>query len=321
MSTEPDLSVIVPFYDEEDNVGPVIRELAGVLDTTGLIWEIVAVDDGSADRTLRCLLDQRTVDRRIRVLRMRCNSCQTAAMRAGFDAARGRLVVSMDGDGQNDPSAITALLARLDEGYDLVCGWRAHRQDRMLSRKLPSWIANRLIALVTGIPIHDNGCSLRAYRRALLRRLPLYGDQHRFIPALAALRGARIAEMKVPHRARRSGRSKYGLSRTYKVLLDLLTVRLLRPLVVAPVLPFVAAGLAFLAVAALALVMTAQVWLRDGSLVVWAGTSFLAVFMAGYLCVLAFLSELLRQDPGARAPGPLLERRRPLLPVHRGGTS
>ena len=164
------------------------------------------------------------------------NVGQTAAMMAGFDHARGRVVVSLDGDLQNDPRDIPALVAKLDEGYDLVCGWRQQRQDKLLLRKVPSWVANRLIRRLTGVPITDNGCSLKAYRRDLLDRIPLYAEQHRFIPALSASVGARITEMPVRHHARRFGESKYGISRTVKVLVDLFTLKMIttfrsRPLV------------------------------------------------------------------------------------------
>jgi len=307
------VSVVIPFFNEEENAEPVLAELVEVLRTLEQSWEVIAVDDGSTDRTLVRLQRVRRKTAGLRILRMRRNAGQTAAMQAGFDAVRGQVVVTLDGDGQNDPSAIPRILEKIDEGYDLVCGWRHHRQDRWLSRKLPSRLANRLIATVTGVPIHDNGCSLKAYRTALLRRIHLYAEQHRFIPALASLQGARIAEIRVPHRRRRAGSSKYGLSRTYKVLLDLVTVWSLRRLSVSPSIPFLAMGAVSLMAGGLAAALTALAAQRNGSVVVWSGTALLLFYLAGYQFMLAFLAELLRQTPGVEAAAPMPGLRRRVL--------
>ncbi|MGH7622120.1 MAG: glycosyltransferase family 2 protein, partial [Gemmatimonadaceae bacterium] len=222
----PDLSVVVPLYNEEESVGPLadaVREALASVER----WELVLVDDGSRDGTVRIAESLASADPRIVLVQLARNYGQTQAMQAGFDAARGRVVVSMDGDLQNDPRDIPLLIAKLEEGYDLVAGYRMRRQDKVITRKLPSWVANRIIIWLTGVRIRDNGCSLKAYRRDLLDQLHLYSDMHRFLPALAAATAnARIAEVPVRHHARRFGTSKYGLSRIAKLLADLLTIKM-----------------------------------------------------------------------------------------------
>jgi glycosyltransferase involved in cell wall biosynthesis len=235
-------------------------------------------------------------DPRVHGLDLGRNVGQTAAMMAGFDHARGEVIVSLDGDLQNDPRDIPALVYKLDEGYDLVCGWRHQRQDKLLLRKVPSWVANRLIRRLTGVPITDNGCSLKAYRRELLDRIPLYAEQHRFIPALSASVGARIAEMPVRHHARLFGESKYGLSRTLKVLVDLLTLKMIttfrsRPLVgfaVAAIPAFVAA----LVFGVLWLVSLTQFGPEKASALVFPGAGLLGVGAAFYLFMLGLVAEV-----------------------------
>jgi glycosyltransferase involved in cell wall biosynthesis len=223
----PALTVVIPAYNEVANVEPCYRELACVLEAHGQPFEILFVDDGSTDGTSGVLRTLASADRRLRVLRFRRNAGQTAALHAGFRAARGAVVVTMDADLQNDPADIPRLLALLAEGFDVVNGWRSPRRDPWFSRRLPSQIANRLISLVTGTRLHDYGCTLRAMRTPVAKELRLYGELHRFIPALAADLGARVTEVKVNHRPRTLGTSKYGLSRTLRVLLDLLTVKFL----------------------------------------------------------------------------------------------
>src|ERR671910_139179 len=231
----PALSVVAPLYNEAQNVRPLVDWILQALESYQGSYEIILVDDGSRDGTWG-EVRAAAADPRVRGLRLGANVGQTAAMMAGFDHARGEVIVSLDGDLQNDPRDIPALVAKLDEGYDLVCGWRQQRQDKFLLRKVPSWVANRIIRRLTGVQITDNGCSLKAYRRDLLDRISLYAEQHRFIPALSASVGARITEMPVRHHARRFGESKYGISRTVKVLVDLLTLKMIttfrsRPLV------------------------------------------------------------------------------------------
>ncbi len=222
-----ELSVIIPVYNEEENVEPLIHEIAHVLDPIKKSYEIVVVDDGSKDGTfsvLSKLCERRAV---LKVVRLKRNFGQTAAMAAGLAHAEGEIMVMMDGDGQNDPADIPALLAKLDEGYDLVVGWRFNRKDPFLSRRLPSVVANRFISSTTQVKLHDYGCTLKAMRKDLAKDLRLYGEMHRFIPAIAYDRGARIAELKVDHRRRLHGKSKYTLTRTLRVALDLLTVKFL----------------------------------------------------------------------------------------------
>ena len=223
---EVDLSIIVPLYNEEDNVRPLHEAILAAVRPLGLAVELLLVDDGSRDAPFaRALELPRERDGvRLRILKLRRNCGQTAAMVAGIDHARGRILVTMDGDLQNDPRDIPRFLAKIEEGYDLVVGWRRDRKDHW-SRVLPSKVANWLIGKVTGVPIRDNGCSLKAYRAELIKRIPLYAEMHRFIPAMASLAAPRIAEIEVRHHPRRFGRSKYGFSRIYKVLLDLLAIR------------------------------------------------------------------------------------------------
>jgi glycosyltransferase involved in cell wall biosynthesis len=227
MSLRPTLSVVVPLYNEEESVPGLVDAVRSAL-TGDRTWELVLVDDGSRDGTAAIAGRISAVDARVRLIRLARNYGQTQAMQAGFDAVRGDIVVSMDGDLQNDPADIPMLVSTLEQGYDLVAGYRERRQDKVITRKIPSWVANRLIRTITTVPIRDNGCSLKAYRRDMLERMHLYSDMHRFLPALAAATaGARITEVPVRHHARRFGQSKYGLSRILKILADLLTITMI----------------------------------------------------------------------------------------------
>jgi len=221
----PKLSVIVPFYNEEESIRRLYSAIVESITPLGISFEMVFVDDGSKDQTLAVATDLARDDFRVRVVKFRRNYGQTPAMAAGIEHARGEILVTMDGDLQNDPADIGMFLAKMDEGYDIVVGWRHNRQDKLVSRKIPSKIANWLIGKVTGVPIRDNGCSLKAYRASLIKAVPLYSEMHRFIPAMASIAGPRIAEIKVRHHARQFGKSKYGLSRVYKVLLDLMVIK------------------------------------------------------------------------------------------------
>ena len=220
------VSVVVPVYDEEDNVEPLYRSLVQALESLGRSYEIIVVDDGSEDQTHARLVPLAAADPNLKLVQLRRNFGQTAALSAGFDHAAGEVVVPMDGDLQNDPADIGRLLEKIDEGYDVVSGWRRERKDGFV-RRLPSQIANWLIGRVTGVRLHDYGCTLKAYRADIVRDTNLYGEMHRFLPALAYQAGARIAEVPVAHHPRVTGRSKYGLGRTIKVLLDLVTVKFL----------------------------------------------------------------------------------------------
>ena len=222
-----DLSVVIPVYNEEENVQPLIVEIEAALVPLGKSYEIIVVDDGSKDDTFAKLRSIHKCMNRLKVIRLRRNFGQTAALAAGLAHAQGAVVILMDGDAQNDPADIPALLRKLDEGNDLVAGWRYNRQDPFLNRRLPSMIANQLISSTTHVKLHDYGCTLKAMRQDVAKNLRLYGEMHRFIPAIAYERGARIAELKVNHRPRLRGTSKYGITRTLRVVLDLLTVKFL----------------------------------------------------------------------------------------------
>jgi glycosyltransferase involved in cell wall biosynthesis len=239
----PQISVVIPLFNEEENVRPLLEELFAELSTLGRTFEVICVDDGSRDGTFAALAAVAHERPELRVIRFRLNFGQTAAMSAGIEAARGEVIVPMDGDLQNDPADIARLLAQLDAGFDVVSGWRKHRKDKELGRKLPSRIANRLISSISGVRLHDYGCSLKAYRREVLRDVKLYGEMHRFIPIYASWQGARVTEMVVNHRARRAGNSKYGFSRTFKVVLDLMVVKFLANYATKPIYVFGGFGL------------------------------------------------------------------------------
>jgi glycosyltransferase involved in cell wall biosynthesis len=248
-----DLSIVVPLYNEEESVRPLCAAIVSGVEPLGVAFEVVLVDDGSRDATARIADEVAREDPRVCLVKFRRNYGQTPAMAAGIAEARGEIIVTMDGDLQNDPADIGELLARIEEGYDIVVGWRHERQDKLLSRKIPSRIANALIAKVTGVPIRDNGCSLKAYRACLIKQIPLYSEMHRFIPAMASIAGPKIAEIRVRHHARRYGRSKYGLSRVYKVLLDLMVIKTVASFTARPMLWFGMLSLPMLALAAVTL--------------------------------------------------------------------
>lgn len=241
--TALELSVVVPLYNEEASLPFLVNQLLETLRPLGRSFELVLVDDGSRDGTPETLKNLAASVPELVAVILRRNYGQTAAMAAGFDASHGTVIVTLDGDLQNDPADIPLLLASLEEGYDLVSGWRHQRQDAALSRLLPSLIANRLIARVTGVKLHDYGCSLKAYRREVVTDMNLYGELHRFLPALAYIEGARIGEVKVNHHPRRYGKSKYGIDRTFRVLMDLLTVWFMKRFVTRPMHVFGFAGL------------------------------------------------------------------------------
>lgn len=227
MKREIDISIVIPLYNEEENVELLYESVSMALKESGRRWEIIMVDDGSSDATLAILKKIAAGETSVKVISFRRNFGQTAAMAAGFDNAEGEVVIPMDGDLQNDPDDIPRLLEKVEEGFDVVSGWRKDRKDRFINRKLPSMIANWLISKITGVHLHDYGCTLKAYRREVLENINLYGEMHRFIPALASLNGARVTEIPVNHRERKYGTSKYGISRTFKVILDLVTVKFL----------------------------------------------------------------------------------------------
>jgi len=254
-----ELSVVIPIFNEGANLEPLHREISGALTKWGRSFELLFVDDGSTDDSFARLRRIHDDDPHVRVIQFRRNFGQTAAFAAGIAAARGRLIVTSDGDLQNDPRDIPAMVERLESGYDIVCGWRKNRRDAWLSRRVPSMAANRLISIVTGVHLHDYGCSLKVFRAEAIKPLRLYGEMHRFLPALASELGVTIAEMPVNHRPRVHGRSKYGLSRTIRVLLDLLAVKFLlsystRPLQIFGLLGLTMGGVGSLVLAYLAAV-------------------------------------------------------------------
>jgi dolichol-phosphate mannosyltransferase len=234
----PDISVFLPVFNEEPNLLPLHAKLDEALKTLGRSAEIVYVDDGSSDGRLKILREIAQLDPRVRAVALRRNYGQTAAMAAGIGAARGKVLIPMYADLQNDPADITRLLDKLDEGYDVVSGWRKNRKDKMVTRKIPSMLANRLISWLGGVPLHDYGCSLKAYRRESLEDVRLYGEMHRFIPIYAAWAGARVTEIPVEHHARTMGKSKYGLSRTIKVVFDLITIKFMASYQTKPIYVF-----------------------------------------------------------------------------------
>lgn len=230
MSKSLDISVVVPVFNEEESLPVLYEEIRAALDgpdARGARWEVVFVDDRSTDSSLEVMLALRERDPRVHIVRFRSNAGQTAAMAAGFERAHGEVVVTIDGDLQNDPADIPRMVARLDDGYDIVAGWRRKRHDGLFLRLVPSWIANRLIALVTGTRIHDTGCTLKAFRRKVVKNMPIYAEQHRFLPAMSRTTGARVLEVEVNHRARRFGHSKYGLGRAVRVFLDLFVIKMI----------------------------------------------------------------------------------------------
>ena len=267
-SEAPEISVFLPVYNEEPNLLPLHAKLDESLRDLGRSAEIIYVDDGSTDGSLKTLRELAHLDSRVRVVALRRNYGQTAAMAAGIDAARGRVLIPMDADLQNDPADIIRLLEKLDEGYDVVSGWRKNRKDKLITRKIPSMIANKLISWIGAVPLHDYGCSLKAYRRESLQDVRLYGEMHRFIPIYASWVGARVSEIPVAHHRRTMGSSKYGLSRTLKVVFDLMTIKFLASYQTKPIYIFGTFGMI-----AMALSLIAGLWATI--LKFWKGVSFI----------------------------------------------
>ncbi len=238
-----DISVVIPIYNEEESLPHLIAKVRDAMDALGKSWELILVDDGSADRSAEIISQACQEDKRVKFIQFRRNFGQTAATAAGFEYSSGAVVIPMDGDLQNDPHDIGMLLEKLDEGYDVVSGWRQNRQDTFINRKLPSVIANWLIAWVTGVKLHDLGCSLKAYKREIVDEIKLYGEMHRFIPIIASWYGAKICEVPVTHHPRQYGSTKYGIMRTLKVVLDLMTVKFLGSYSTKPLYPLGGIGL------------------------------------------------------------------------------
>jgi glycosyltransferase involved in cell wall biosynthesis len=317
--SSPEVSIVVPLYNEEENVAALCRAIREALRDWEARYEVLLVDDGSTDRTVELARREAGDDPRVRVLRMSRNAGQTQAMAAGFARSRGEIIVSMDGDLQNDPGDIPLLVARLGNGFDVVCGWRKDRQDAWLSRTFPSKIANRLIAWVTGIPIHDNGCSLKAYRASVIRSIRLYSEMHRFLPAMSSMTGARIDEVVVRHHPRLRGQSKYGITRTFKVLSDIFVIKMLTRFSSRPGVWF-----ALLAIPCLVLgILSAGAWMVSLSLhdapptIVLPSVAVMLVYLFGHLMVLSVVAEFLL----AQGDREYLKRLRRVLAVSERGTT
>lgn len=246
-----EISIVSPVFNEEENIEELYKELLSSLEKTGKTFEIIFIDDGSTDSTFERLKRLREKDERVKIIRFRRNFGQTAALSAGFDYGKGETIITIDADLQNDPADIELLLKKIEEGYDLVSGWRWKRKDKFLTRVLPSKIANFLISLITGVKLHDYGCTLKAYRKEIVKNIRLYGEMHRFVPAVASLLGIKVAEVQVNHRKRKAGKSKYGIGRTIRVILDLITVKFLisystRPLQIFGLIGILTGGTGFL---------------------------------------------------------------------------
>jgi glycosyltransferase involved in cell wall biosynthesis len=301
MRPNPDFSVVVPFLNEEESIRAMYDAIVSACDPIERPYEVIFVDDGSTDRTLEIASEIAASDARLRVIQFRRNYGQTPAMAAGIDHARGEVIVTMDGDLQNDPRDIQGMLEKMDAGYDLVVGWRHNRQDKLITRKIPSMIANRLIGRVTGVPIKDNGCSLKAYRASVIQNVPLYAEMHRFIPAMASIAGPRIAEVKVRHHARTFGESKYGLSRIYKVLLDLITIKTLAGFFSQPTLWFTLLGLPFALIGLL--LIGGEFWTvltGERFSTTLAGTGLLMLTLSAFLFFNGALGELVYRTGDTR---------------------
>jgi glycosyltransferase involved in cell wall biosynthesis len=289
------ISLSVPVYNEQDAILPLFEKVRTVMDRHGLPWEIIFVNDGSVDGGAEILDGLAAAHPRVKVVHFRRNFGQTAAMMAGFDFASGDIIIPMDGDGQNDPEDIPRMLAKLDEGYDVCSGWRKDRQDNALQRNFPSIMANKLISAVSGVSLHDFGCSLKAYRAEVIKGVRLYGEMHRFLPIYAKWHGARISEIPVNHFARISGKSKYGMERVLKVLLDLVTVKFLDKYMLKPMYLFGFCGLIFFA-ASLFFVLWTFYMRSLGYFFTSTPLPMMAVFsfMTGTICVLmGLLAEMI----------------------------
>jgi len=232
------ISIVVPVYNESDSIRLLINEIINVMKSHQLLFELIIVNDGSVDRTSNVLENLSLEIKQLTIINLRKNYGQTAALAAGFDHSNGDIIVTLDGDLQNDPNDIPKLITNINEGYDLICGWRFQRKDKLLNRRIPSQIANRLIGNVTGIHLHDYGCSLKAFKHEIIKDIKLYGELHRFLPVLANIEGAKIKEIKVNHRSRKYGQSKYGIDRTFRVLMDLLTVWFMNKFLTRPMYVF-----------------------------------------------------------------------------------
>jgi glycosyltransferase involved in cell wall biosynthesis len=294
----PFLSIVVPVYNEEENVDILYQQIRDSVDRLDRPYEIILVDDGSSDATfkrLKCVKEKEIQEGRnlahTRIIRFSRNFGQTAALQAGFGQARGEVIVSLDGDLQNDPRDILRLLDKLNESYDVVCGWRKDRKDKALTRILPSKVANWVMGKIIGVPIHDSGCSLKAYRSSVIRSTKLYSDMHRFIPAVTSMAGAKIAEIVVNHRPRKYGNTKYGISRVWRVLFDMITINMLVHFHESPILWFGVFGFIFGLIGLGLGIASVVLFLNGVRTIIYAGASFLFLSLFGSLLSWGLLAE------------------------------
>jgi glycosyltransferase involved in cell wall biosynthesis len=288
-TTKEVISVLIPVFNEEDNIPPLYEKLISVLDRIGKKYEVIFIDDGSSDETLSLLRPICKKDPRIKFISLSRNFGQTSALSAGIDFSKGKIIIPMDGDLQNDPEDIPALLQRIEEGYDVVSGWRKDRKDQFLKRRLPSIIANRIISFIGGVRLHDYGCTLKAYRKDILKNIRLYGEMHRFIPVYAKWVGARVSEIPVRHFPRKFGSSKYGVNRVFKVILDLMVVKFLLSYSQKPI--YIFGGMGFLMILGAFLAGGYALYLK-----LFRGVSFILTpmpILCIFLLVLGFLSILM----------------------------
>ena len=288
-----ELSIVVPLYNEEESVIALHEAISAAIRPMQVDYEIIFVDDGSKDDTVNRAIALTHADPHLRVIEFRRNCGQTPAMAAGIDNAAGRILVTMDGDLQNDPSDIPMMVAELHKGYDIVVGWRHNRQDALLSRKIPSVAANWLIGKVTGVPIKDNGCSLKVYRAEVMKSIPFYNEMHRFIPALLSISGARVSQVKVNHHARRFGKSKYGLGRIYRVLFDLLTIKTILSVLSHPVRWFGLLSLIPFSIGIPTLIFAMERTFQNQSGVVPGSISLLLLSLSVFILSLGLICELI----------------------------
>jgi glycosyltransferase involved in cell wall biosynthesis len=290
------LSILIPFFNEEENISPLFDRLITALQKTGRAYEVICIDDGSSDGSLEILLDISKINPNVKIISFSRNFGQTAALSAGIDSSKGEIIIPMDGDLQNDPEDILLLLQKIEEGYDVVSGWRKDRKDPFFTRRIPSMIANKMISFIGGVRLHDYGCTLKAYRRDILKNIRLYGEMHRFIPIYAQWIGARVAEIPVNHFPRRSGSSKYGLSRVIKVILDLMVVKFLLSYSQKPI--YVFGGMGFLMILGAILSGGYAIYLKIFKEVSFILTPLpllsVLLLMLGFLSILmGFLAEIL----------------------------
>jgi glycosyltransferase involved in cell wall biosynthesis len=290
-----DVSIVIPVYNEEESVEPLYRATVTAVDPLQCEYEVILIDDGSSDNTFNNAFELTKKDKRLKVIKLKRNYGQTTGLHAGFQEAKGRIVITMDGDLQNDPSDIGTMVKKIDEGYDIVLGWRYNRKDFLISRKIPSKIANWLISSVTGIPVKDNGCAIRAYRGDVVKKFPMYSEMHRLMPVITALSGAKFAQIKVKHHPRKFGKSKYGLSRIYKVLMDMVALKIIFSFSHLPLYGFgiFAAFFGILSLGTFAYAIT-ELFLSPGqSLVTTMGSSILLASLSMFLIFLGLISEMI----------------------------